>query len=445
MAMDHGTSNVNSQTNGVLVIGAYGLIGYGISKRLISEGYSVTGLGRNMRVARRVLPDISWIEHDIRVLSEDAEWRQIIGDFSTVVNCSGALQDGPDDDLEAIHHDAVAALAAACCSENVALIQISAVGANPQAATPFLASKGRGDAAIRAAGGTWHILRPGLVLASNAYGGTTMLRMLAAVPWIQPIATPDARIQTVSLDDVASTVVAATAGQIPNGLDLDLVEPEAHSLREVLSQMRLWLGFSPARYEITLPDFCVFAVSKLADALSWLGWRSPLRTTSLKVLSDGVLGKPEDLSKFGMPPISTLSKTLSKMPVGAQDRLFARMALLTPVIIACLCFFWLTSGVVGIARVNEAALVLKEVGWAQGLATTSVLFWAVVDIAIGAAFAFRKYAYFACWAAVAVSLFYLLASTVTVPSLWVDPLGPLVKVVPSIILALVARAALEVR
>jgi uncharacterized protein YbjT (DUF2867 family) len=436
---------VNSQTNDVLVVGAYGLIGYGISKRLISEGYSVTGLGRNMQVARRVLPDIPWIEHDIRTLCEEAQWRQIIREFSTVVNCSGALQDGPEDDLEAIHHDVVAALAAACCSENVALIQISAVGANPQATTSFLASKGRGDAAIRAAGGKWHILRPGLVLASNAYGGTTMLRMLAAFPWIQPISTPDAKIQTVSLDDVASTVVAATEGQIPNGLDLDLVEPEAYSLREILSQMRQWLGFSPAICEIALPNFCVFAVAKLADALSWLGWRSPLRTTALKVLSEGVLAKPADLRRFGMSQISTLPQTLRKMPVGAQDRLFARMALLAPVIIACLCFFWLTSGVVGIARVNEAALVLEGVGWPHGLAVTSVLFWAVVDIAIAAAFAFRKYAYSACWAAVGVSLFYLLASTITVPSLWVDPLGPLVKVVPSIILALVARAALEAR
>ena len=61
-----------------------------------------------------------------------------------------------------------------------------------------------------------------------------MLRMLAAFPWVQPIAVPDAKIQTVSLHDVATAVVAAAEGQIPNGQDLDLVEPEVHSLREVL-------------------------------------------------------------------------------------------------------------------------------------------------------------------------------------------------------------------
>jgi hypothetical protein len=269
--------------------------------------------------------------------------------------------------------------------------------------------------------------------------------MLSAFPLIQPIAKPEAKIQTVSLEDVALSVVAAANGKIPSGQEIDLVEPQAHTLREVVKQIRHWLGFPPARFEVSLPDFCVSAVSKLADVLSLFGWRSPLRTTALKVLSEGVQGSSEDLRKFDLPRVSELRETLNKMSVGAQDRLFARMALLAPVIVASLCFFWLASGIIGIARVKDAAQVLKTVGWPENLAIASVLFWAVVDIAIGIAFAIRKYAYAACWAAVGVSLFYLLASTITVPALWFDPLGPLVKVVPSIVLALIARAALDTR
>ncbi|MCP5073252.1 MAG: SDR family oxidoreductase [Rhodobacteraceae bacterium] len=435
---------MKSPTDSVLVVGAYGLIGQGITEKLISEGHRVTGLGRDLKTANRVLPNISWIKHDIREL-DDAAWRTILGGFSTVVNCSGALQDGPDDDLEALHHHAVAALAVACAAEDIALIQISAVGARPDASTTFMASKGRGDAAIRATGGNWHIFRPGLVLASNAYGGTIMLRMLAAFPWIQPIAKPEAKIQTVSRDDVASAVVAATNGKIPHGFEADLVETEPHSLRDVVEHIRHWLGFRPARFEIVLPDFGVAVVSKLADFLSWFGWRSPLRSTAVKVLTDGVQGTPEDLGRFGVPQASSLNQTLSHTSIGAQDRLFARMALLAPIIFICLSLFWLASGVVGIARVSEAAQVLQNVGWSKGLAVVSVLFWAVIDIAIGVAFAFRKYAYAACWAAVGVSVFYLVASTFTVPSLWIDPLGPLIKVVPTIVLALVARVVLDTR
>lgn len=313
---------MNAFKRNVLVIGAYGLIGHGISIRLIGDGFGVVGLGRDIEAAQRVLPDAARIEHDIRALCDEAAWRAIVSDFAVVVNCLGALQDGPDDDLEAIHHHAVAALATACAARNVALIQISAVGASPDASTRFLASKGRGDAAIRASGGRWQIFRPGLVLASNAYGGTAMLRMLAAFPCIQPIAAPEAKIRTVALHDVANAVAAAVQGRFPPGFEADLVEAEAHSLRDIIAQMRHWLGFRPARSEIVLPGFGVVAVARLADALARLGWRSPLRSTALAVLTDGVRGRPADLGKFGVPPVSTLDQTLASIPVGVQDRLF---------------------------------------------------------------------------------------------------------------------------
>lgn len=125
--------------------------------------------------------------------------------------------------------------------------------------------------------------------------------------------------------------------------------------------------------------------------------------------------------------------------------MFARMALLTPIIIATLVAFWFLSGVIGFISVNEAALVLEDVGWPSALAVASVLFWAVVDIAIAFGLAYRPYAKMACCCAIGVSLFYLAASTLFVPDLWIDPLGPMVKVLPSIALALVARIALETR
>lgn len=440
-----GRFKMDAPTDRILVIGAYGLIGQGIAEELISAGYRVTGLGRDIRAANRVLPTIPWIKHDLRDLVDADDWRDFIGVFSTVVNCSGALQDGPEDDLEALHHHAIAALAAACVAEDVALVQISAVGAKPEASTSFMASKGRGDAAIRVSGGKWVMFRPGLVLAPNAYGGTTMLRMLAAVPWVQPIAKPEAMIQTVSRDYVAAAVAAAVSGKIPHGFETDLVEPKAHSLRDVVGDIRQWLGFGPAKFEIALPDFMLVAVSRMADCLSWFGWRSPLRSTSVKVLTEGVLGAPAELTGFGLPPAPSMRQTLSQMAVGAQDRQFARMALLAPLTLICLSLFWLASGVVGLAQADEAGQVLRQVGWSNGLATASVVFWSAIDIAIGVAFAIRKHARSACWAAVGVSVFYLLASTLIVPTLWLDPLGPLTKVGPGIVLALVARVMLDAR
>lgn len=218
----------------ILIIGAYGLIGYGIAQHLIKDGHVVVGLGRNKNTAMRVLTDIQWIIQDVATLNNPEDWGPILKDISVVINCSGALQDGPKDDLEAIHNHAISALAAACNIADIRLIQISAIGASMDASTQFLSSKARGDDAIRNSGAQFHIFRPGLVLAPHAYGGTAMLRMLAAFPIIQPIAMPNAQIQTVSLTDIAHVVSGAISGKIPNTYEGDLVDPIIHPLRDVV-------------------------------------------------------------------------------------------------------------------------------------------------------------------------------------------------------------------
>jgi hypothetical protein len=49
------------------------------------------------------------------------------------------------------------------------------------------------------------------------------------------------------------------------------------------------------------------------------------------------------------------------------------------------------------------------------------------------------------YAGLALSGFYMIAGTVLLPRLWIEPLGPLLKVWPIIVLMLVALAILEDR
>lgn len=94
---------------------------------------------------------------------------------------------------------------------------------------------------------------------------------------------------------------------------------------------------------------------------------------------------------------------------------------------------------------EQAAQVLSDAGWSPVLSKLSVVFWAAIDLVLAFAILIRRYAGLACWGMVGVSLFYLIAASVVVPSLWMDPLGPLTKVVPGLFLALVTRATLEPR
>ncbi|MCY7387091.1 MAG: DoxX-like family protein, partial [Burkholderiales bacterium] len=70
---------------------------------------------------------------------------------------------------------------------------------------------------------------------------------------------------------------------------------------------------------------------------------------------------------------------------------------------------------------------------------------AVIDILLGAAILHRRFAPFACRGMVAVSAVYLVAGSVLTPGIWLDPLGPFVKVLPAMVLAVVTMAVLEER
>lgn len=434
-----------AKNNGrVLVLGAYGFIGAEVVRALQSAGCAVTGLGRNPEQAARVLPGLPFVAADLRRLTQAEDWGGLLRDVDVVVNCAGVLQDMAPGELEAVHHTAIAALAQACAGRDIAVVQVSAAGAGPQASTEFMRSKARGDAALLGSGGRVHVLRPGLVIGQGAFGGTLLLRMLAGVPLVQPVALPQAQIQSVSMQDVAVAVVRAVQGGLPPGC-YDLVEDQPHSLEALLTATRRWLGFADAMAVLRLPQSLLPLVSICADGLGRLGWRSPLRTTAVAAIRDGVRGDPAPYRAATGQGMSALPEILASLPVGREQRLDARMALLMPLAVVVLSLFWLASGMIGLWQLETAAQLLIDTGGSAPLATVSVLFWSGVDLALGAAILWRHWAARACLAMVLVSLIYLLAATLVTPTLWADPLGPLVKVLPGALLALLCHPLLEVR
>ena len=213
----------------ILVLGGYGFIGLEVARRSRAAGHEVTGVGRSAETGRRLLPAARWMSADIAKLRSPDSWREFLESVDVVVNASGALQSGLKDDVDAVHRTAISALVAACEDQGVArFIQISAVGAAPSAETAFLRSKAGGDSALRSSQLDWVVVRPGLVLGRNAYGGSALLQLLASVPFVQPISLGDRKIQTVAASDLAEVVVDAVEGRLPSRIEFDLVEDEPH-------------------------------------------------------------------------------------------------------------------------------------------------------------------------------------------------------------------------
>ena len=136
---------------------------------------------------------------------------------------------------------------------------------------------------------------------------------------------------------------------------------------------------------------------------------------------------------------------LDEIPASTQERWFARGYLLMPAMVATLSAFWIASGIIGVLDVERAARTIPPGAVPEGMSNMLVIAGAVVDVALGVAILFRPVARLACLGMVATSVVYLAAGTLLTPHLWLDPLGPFVKVVPAIMLAAATAALLEER
>ena len=133
------------------------------------------------------------------------------------------------------------------------------------------------------------------------------------------------------------------------------------------------------------------------------------------------------------------------LPATRQERLFARLYFILPLAIAVLSIFWLASGLVALARPAAAASALAGTVLPTWAVETTVIGGAFVDMALGVSILWRRWCRPAALGMVAVSVVYLLGGTFFAPGLWFDPLGPLLKVLPSIVLALIVWLGVEDR
>ncbi|MBW9055314.1 SDR family oxidoreductase [Rhizobium mesosinicum] len=424
----------------ILILGATGFIGSVVAARLADEGHVVTGLGRTPARAALKQPTIKWRRADLSRMTQPDDWRDILKGQHAVVNCAGALQDGLSDDLSATQTEAMLALYAAEKPSSILVVQISARTDGAGSHLPFLATKRAADTVLASSGLPYVILRPALVLGRNAHGGTALLRALSAFPFVLPLIHADSAVETVAVDDVAAAVSASISGLFPSGSDIELAAEERYTLADLVKLHRAWLGLPDAPV-LSIPPVLARPVTWLADMAGYLGWRSPLRSTAMTVMSEGVsMSSPTPSS---LPTLSAAA-TLAANPSGVQDLWFARLYLLKAPVIAGLSLFWLLSGLIPLLAPGQASAPFLPFMPADAAMALTIL-TCLIDMAFGAAVLFRPLARRSLLGMFAVSLAYLAGGTVLEPALWLDPLGPLVKVLPSLLLTLTALAILDER
>lgn len=424
----------------VLVLGANGFIGSHVAAALSAAGWSVRAGARRPDEAARRAPAHEWVATDFRRLADQKDWTPLLVGVDAVVNCVGVLQDGGGDDTRAAHIEGPRALIAACQAAGVRrLIHLSAVGADEAAGTAYARTKAGTEAMLAASELDWVILRPSLVIGRGAFGGTGMVRALAAMPLAMPVVGGDQVVRPVVMDDLCAAVAQALVRPDLSRMTLDITGPQAVTLGELLQLYRGWLGLAPAPVFRT-PRWAAAPVLWAGDLMARLGWFSPLTTTSMRQLDHDVAGRDSDWGqRLGVTPRG-ITTYLGQTPASVQDVWHARLWFVRPAAILTLGLFWLLTGLITFGAGWERAVeILYEGGFGEH--APAVAGWgAALDVMLGLALFVRGWTARVAMIMALATVGYLIAGTLSLPHYWLDPLGPWLKVLPMMALCLFVAA-----
>ncbi len=332
--------------------------------------------------------------------------------------------------------------------DDALLIHLSIPGRAENDHTSYSHSKREGERLIENSGKPYAILRPGFVVAPSAYGGSALMRSLAALPIGLARREAEVPFAAIGSADLCATVVwlvrRRRAGVRNFSFAWDVVERDAHHMEDVVALFRRRFGGPAPRFIV--PSWMLDVASLGGDAAAWLGWRPPIRSTAVAELRRGVAGDPTPwIAATGIEP-APLETVLARLPASIQERWFARLFLLKALILIVLVLFWLVSGLIGLTVAFDAATaILSSHGISPRLAWGFTIVSSLLDIGVGLSIALRRASRGGLVAGILVSLGYVAGAAVLTPELWLEPLGALVKTVPALVLMLVALMLSDAR
>jgi len=161
----------------ILLTGASGFIGSHVASALQAAGHSVKPASRGNDL-------------DFNRLLTRRAWQPQLENFDAVINCVGIIVETRASSFAVLHRESPSALFHACVDAGISrVIQVSALGADERAFTPYQQSKKAADDVLRSLPLDWFVLRPSLVYGRGG-ASLSMFRRLAALPLLPLVRRP---------------------------------------------------------------------------------------------------------------------------------------------------------------------------------------------------------------------------------------------------------------
>ena len=286
----------------ITIFGGSGFVGRYVVQRLARRGWTIRVAVRRPDRALFLKPlgQVGQITPVMANIRDDASVGAALAGADAAVNLVGILYRQGRQTFDAVHVEGARRVArAARAAGATRLVQMSALGADPQSPSDYARSKAAGEAAVREAFPAATIVRPSIVFGPeddffNRFAG--MARLLPALPLVGGGRT---RFQPVYVGDVANAFDRILETPETAGRTYELGGPAVHSFRELMEILLRQIG----RKRLLLP-LPFFAASIQAGLFELLPVPPPLTRDQVRLLRQDNVVDPAvpGLSALGIEP-----------------------------------------------------------------------------------------------------------------------------------------------
>jgi len=284
----------------VTVFGGSGFVGTQVVRALAKRGWRLRVACRRPQRAYDLLPfgDVGQIQLKRADVTDRASAERAVEGADAVINLVGILYATPGRGFSAVHCEGARNVAEAAAAAGVKrLIQMSAIGADPDSQSKYARTKGEGEEAARAAFPGATIVRPSIVFGPEDGFFNRFARLSAITPVLPLFGGGEQRFQPIYVGDLAQAFArlvedASTAGRV-----YEFGGPASYSFKELMQI----IGRETHRPRVLVPLPFI-----AADALGMAGNVQSLLMPPILTSDQAILLRKDNVPSGDLPGLEAL-------------------------------------------------------------------------------------------------------------------------------------------
>ena len=265
MAEDDRTRSAAGDRGLITVFGGTGFLGRRIVRHLLDHGFRVRIASRHPeRFESPPRTDARPETATADIHDETAVAAALFGACGAVNAVSLYVERGGVT-FDAVHVEAAARVARLARANGVGrLIHVSGIGADPASSSPYIASRGKGEIAVRDSFPDAILIRPAVMFGPDDAFLTTIARLLRILPVYPMFGRGETKLQPVYVEDVAEGIAQVLSGAGGSVASYEFAGARVYTYKELVLTVADRIGARPRL--VPLP-FALWQILALAAEL----------------------------------------------------------------------------------------------------------------------------------------------------------------------------------